>query len=82
MVSVVAIFCGKLSPAVKAMEAQQVVIERDAWFRESESAEKGQSVATAQAIVRATLGLGVDEQDRRNTWLQDAEMVWFAHSMI
>jgi pre-mRNA-processing factor 6 len=61
--------------AVKAMEAQQVVIERDAWFREAESAEKGQSIATAQAIVRATLNVGVDEQDRRNTWLQDAEMV-------
>jgi pre-mRNA-processing factor 6 len=57
------------------METQRVVIERDAWFKEAESAEKSQFVVTARALVAATLSVGVEEQDRRNTWVNDAETV-------
>ena len=61
--------------AVKAMENQKVVIERDAWFKEAETAEKSSSVATARALVAATMEIGVEEQDRRNTWINDADTV-------
>jgi pre-mRNA-processing factor 6 len=30
--------------------------------------------AVCQAIVRNTIGVGVDEQDQRNTWMNDAEI--------
>ena len=61
--------------AVKAMENQKVVIERDAWFKEAETAEKSSSIATARALVSATIEIGVEEQDRRNTWINDADTV-------
>jgi pre-mRNA-processing factor 6 len=62
-----------IQKAVRSLAAHQVIIDRDAWLSEAQLAEKSHSVTTCQAIVRATIGLGVDEQDRKNTWLNDAE---------
>eukprot|EP00455_Lapot_gusevi_P044895 TRINITY_DN5682_c0_g1_i2.p1 TRINITY_DN5682_c0_g1~~TRINITY_DN5682_c0_g1_i2.p1 ORF type:complete len:977 (+),score=316.05 TRINITY_DN5682_c0_g1_i2:61-2931(+) len=59
--------------AVKSMEQQKVVIDRDTWIKEAEAAEKSGSVLTCQAIVRATIGIGVEDQDRKPTWTADAE---------
>lgn len=59
--------------AVKSLAAHQVVIDREAWLTEAENSEKSGSVLTCQAIVKATIGIGVDEQDRKATWLSDAE---------
>eukprot|EP00456_Euglypha_rotunda_P010868 TRINITY_DN12793_c0_g1_i4.p1 TRINITY_DN12793_c0_g1~~TRINITY_DN12793_c0_g1_i4.p1 ORF type:complete len:148 (-),score=38.95 TRINITY_DN12793_c0_g1_i4:18-461(-) len=61
--------------AVKSLAAHQVVIDRDTWLGEAETAEKAGSIMTCQAIVRATIGIGVDDQDRKNTWLNDAEQI-------
>ena len=57
------------------MEQQHVVIDRDAWLREAEAAERSQSLLTCQSIVRATVALGIEEQDKRATWLADADAV-------
>ena len=55
------------------MQNQNVIIERDAWFKEAETAEKSAMVGTAKALVSATMEIGVEEQDRRNTWINDAD---------
>jgi pre-mRNA-processing factor 6 len=62
-----------IKKAVKAMEAQHVVINRETWFKEAENAERTKSVATCQALIYATIDIGVEEQDRRKTWMADAE---------
>merc|ERR1719411_530476 len=36
-------------------------------------AEKAGSVQTCQAVIKAVIGVGVDEEDRKDTWLEDAE---------
>lgn len=59
--------------AVKSLAQNGVVLERDQWIAEAEAAERADSVRTAQAIVRATIGAGVDEADRKRIWLDDGE---------
>ncbi|KAF7062197.1 hypothetical protein CFC21_068825 [Triticum aestivum] len=48
-------------------------IDREAWLKEAEAAERAGSVLTCQAIVKNTIGFGVDDEDRKRTWVADAE---------
>lgn len=43
--------------------------------QEAEAAERGASpmTATCRAIVGAVVGLGVDQEDRKRTWMADAD---------
>eukprot|EP00824_Muranothrix_gubernata_P008289 TRINITY_DN20644_c0_g1_i1.p1 TRINITY_DN20644_c0_g1~~TRINITY_DN20644_c0_g1_i1.p1 ORF type:complete len:902 (-),score=169.07 TRINITY_DN20644_c0_g1_i1:931-3636(-) len=59
--------------AIKSLAAHQVVIDRQQWLKEAENTEKSGSVATCQALVRETVGLGVEDVDRKHTWVEDAE---------
>lgn len=51
----------------------QVFLEREQWLSEAENAEKGGAARTAQAIVRETLAMGIEDEDRKRIWLEDAE---------
>ena len=51
----------------------QVLIDRNDWFKLANDCEKAGSVATCRAIIKLTVGLSIDEQDRRRTWMDDAE---------
>mmetsp|Transcript_31144 Transcript_31144/g.75951 ORF Transcript_31144/g.75951 Transcript_31144/m.75951 type:complete len:978 (-) Transcript_31144:272-3205(-) len=62
-----------IGKAVQSLAAHQVVIDRESWLQEAEKAERSQSKITCQAIVRTTIGIGIDEQDSKMTWLNDAE---------
>ena len=62
-----------IEKAVKSLQAYEVRMEREVWLNEAEMAERSGAVDTCRAIVNATLGLGVDELDRKNTWTTDAE---------
>jgi hypothetical protein len=44
--------------------------------QEAEAAEQASPpmVATCQAIVKAVIGIGVEEEDRKRTWKADAEV--------
>ena len=59
--------------AVESMRAHQVAIDRDAWLKEAEAAEEAGAPHTCGAIVRHVIGVNVEEEDRRRTWLDDAE---------
>ncbi|XP_046863113.1 pre-mRNA-processing factor 6-like [Xenia sp. Carnegie-2017] len=59
--------------AVASLVANGVEINRDQWIKDGEESEKSGSVETCQAIIRAVIGVGIEEEDRKHTWLDDAE---------
>ncbi|CAI7927557.1 unnamed protein product [Closterium sp. NIES-54] len=59
--------------AIRGLQREGVVIDREAWMREAEAAERAGSVTTCRAIIRSTVGMGVEEEDRKRTWVADAE---------
>ncbi|KAI9177455.1 hypothetical protein LWI28_015435 [Acer negundo] len=62
-----------IEKGIRAMQREEVVIDREAWMTEAETAEKGKYVVTCQAIIANTIGIGVEEDDRKRTWVADAE---------
>ncbi|CAM9708855.1 unnamed protein product [Chrysoparadoxa australica] len=62
-----------IQKALQSLRAYQVVVNRDAWLKDAEECEKAESPITCQAIINEIVGLGVDEEDRRRVWLDDAE---------
>ena len=46
----------------------QVEINREQWVKAAEECDKNGSVAVAQAIVRGVISIGVDDEDRKDTW--------------
>ncbi|CAM9724783.1 unnamed protein product, partial [Discosporangium mesarthrocarpum] len=64
-----------IEKAIASMRQFQVVIDREQWLKEAEAAEKAGAPLTCGAIVRATLHIGVEEEDRKRTWIDDAENV-------
>uniref|UniRef100_A0A0C9S9J4 TSA: Wollemia nobilis Ref_Wollemi_Transcript_239_3443 transcribed RNA sequence n=1 Tax=Wollemia nobilis TaxID=56998 RepID=A0A0C9S9J4_9CONI len=59
--------------AIRSLQREGVVIDREAWMKEAEAAERAGSVVTCQAIIRNTIAIGVEEEDRKRTWVADAE---------
>jgi pre-mRNA-processing factor 6 len=62
-----------LSGAVASLRKNQVILSREQWLQEAEKCEEDGSPLTAQAIVKATIHLDVEEEDRKTVWLEDAE---------
>jgi hypothetical protein len=62
-----------MAGAVASLKRNQVILSREQWLQEAERCEAELSPLTAQAIVKATIHLDVEEEDRRNVWLEDAE---------
>lgn len=62
-----------IQKAVKSLEAHQVIIDRESWLKEAEKAERAGSIVTCQAIINSTIAIGVDDEDRKPTWINDAE---------
>ena len=62
-----------IARAVKNLTAHNVLISRQKWLEEAYKAEDSGSPKTAHAIVRETIGIGVEDIDRKRTWMVDAE---------
>lgn len=62
-----------VSRALKSLSGQGVLIDREAWLKHGEEAERAGATATATALVKAVVDAGVEEVDRRRTWVADAE---------
>uniref|UniRef100_A0A452YKD7 Uncharacterized protein n=1 Tax=Aegilops tauschii subsp. strangulata TaxID=200361 RepID=A0A452YKD7_AEGTS len=58
---------------IRSLQREGLDIDREAWLKEAEAAERAGSVLTCQAIVKSTIGVGVDDEDRKRTWVADAE---------
>ncbi|KAF7301491.1 TPR-REGION domain-containing protein [Mycena indigotica] len=59
--------------AVKELRKHQVMLTREQWLKEAERCETDGSLRTCEAIVKATIGMEVEEEDRLDTWVGDAE---------
>ncbi len=62
-----------MKAAVASLEKNQTILSREQWLQEAERCESEGSPLTAQAIVKTTIHLDVEEEDRRTVWLEDAE---------
>mmetsp|Transcript_38634 Transcript_38634/g.114846 ORF Transcript_38634/g.114846 Transcript_38634/m.114846 type:complete len:937 (+) Transcript_38634:36-2846(+) len=62
-----------IEKASKSLALHSVHLEREQWLSEAEACEKGAAPRTAQAIVREAIGLGVEEEDRKRMWMEDAD---------
>uniref|UniRef100_A0A7N6AF77 Pre-mRNA-processing factor 6 n=1 Tax=Anabas testudineus TaxID=64144 RepID=A0A7N6AF77_ANATE len=61
--------------AITSLRANGVEINREQWIQDAEECDKAGSVATCQAVIRAVIGIGIEEEDCKHTWMEDAESV-------
>jgi pre-mRNA-processing factor 6 len=60
--------------AVQALAKESAMLKREEWITEAEKCEEEGAILTGAAIIRETLGWGLDEDDdRREIWMQDAK---------
>ena len=57
---------------IHALQGQGLVLDREGWMMVAEAAERAGFVVTCQAIIRNTVGIGVEEEDLEMTWIADA----------
>ncbi|GAA5937627.1 U4/U6-U5 snRNP complex subunit PRP6 [Sporobolomyces koalae] len=62
-----------IANGVTALKKNGAELSRDQWLAEAEKAEGQGSQVTAQAIVKATIHLGLEEEDRLDVWMDDAQ---------
>ncbi|KAI9624055.1 hypothetical protein H4Q26_017066 [Puccinia striiformis f. sp. tritici PST-130] len=48
-------------------------LPREQWIKEAEKCESQKSIVTCQAIIKATIHLDVEDEDRRDVWIEDAQ---------
>lgn len=60
--------------AISSLSANGVEINREFWLKDAVQAEKAGSILTCQALVTAVIGYGVEEEDRKSQWMEDAEL--------
>lgn len=61
-----------IEKAVRSLDKHDAVVTRAQWLQEAEAAESAGAPLTSAAIVKCTLGRGVDDEDRQRTWSDDA----------
>ncbi|KAF8583123.1 hypothetical protein K439DRAFT_1653578 [Ramaria rubella] len=62
-----------IEAGVKELRKYQVLLTRDQWLKEAEKCEAESSPRTCEAIIKATVAMEVEEEDRFDTWTGDAE---------
>jgi len=63
-----------ISRAITSLQSHQVEINRKQWLEDAIDAEKAQCTKTANAIIKKVIAIGVDDEDKKSTWLEDADM--------
>lgn len=59
--------------AISTLQANMVDINRDFWIKDAMEAEHAGAVLTCQAIIKNIIGYGVEDEDRKHTWMEDAD---------
>ncbi|KAJ8588177.1 hypothetical protein M405DRAFT_934289 [Rhizopogon salebrosus TDB-379] len=59
--------------AVRELRRHQILLTREQWLKEAERCESDGSPRTCEAIIKATVSMEVEEEDRLDTWISDAE---------
>ncbi|KAI9751792.1 MAG: hypothetical protein M1815_000922 [Lichina confinis] len=62
-----------MKKAVRELARESAMLKREEWITEAEKCEVEGAILTCNAIVRETLGWGLDEDDdRKEIWMEDA----------
>ncbi|KAL3471710.1 PRP1 splicing factor, N-terminal-domain-containing protein [Aspergillus californicus] len=60
--------------AIQSLARENAMLKREEWIAEAERCEEEGAILTCGAIVRETLGWGLDEDDdRKDVWMDDAK---------
>ncbi|KAJ5150945.1 uncharacterized protein N7482_010197 [Penicillium canariense] len=60
--------------AIQSLAKENAMLKREEWISEAERCEEEGAVLTCGAIIRETLGWGLDEDDdRKDIWMDDAK---------
>ncbi|MCJ1404758.1 hypothetical protein MMC11_007984 [Xylographa trunciseda] len=60
--------------AVQSLAQESAMLKREEWITQAEKCEEEGSILTCGAIIRETLGYGLDEDDdRKEIWMEDAK---------
>lgn len=62
-----------ISRAMQELKRYGGMLSREQWLQEAEKNEEDGGILTAQSIVQAVLGIGVDEEDKKDTWMDHAD---------
>jgi pre-mRNA-processing factor 6 len=62
-----------IEAGVRELRRHQVLLTREQWLKEAERCETDGSPRTCEAIVKATVAMEIEEEDRLTTWVGDAE---------
>jgi pre-mRNA-processing factor 6 len=62
-----------MSRALSELDEFGGALTREKWIEEAEKCEQEGAILTCQAIIKSTLGMGIDDEDRKRVWLDDAE---------
>jgi pre-mRNA-processing factor 6 len=62
-----------ISRGLQQLTLKGSTLDREQWLAEAENCEKDGFVGVCQAIVKTTVPLGVDEEDKKHTFFEDAE---------
>lgn len=62
-----------IEAGVRELRRHQVLLTRDQWLKEAEWCESEGSPRTCEAIVKATVAMELEDEDRLETWVGDAE---------
>lgn len=63
--------------ALTSLSSNGVEINREHWFKEAIESEKGGHVHCCRAIVKAIISHGVEPEDQKHTWMEDADNVCY-----
>nr|CAB3265193.1 pre-mRNA-processing factor 6 [Phallusia mammillata] len=59
--------------SIVSLKANMVDINREQWIQDAENTEKAGSIATCQSIIKHVIGIGIEDEDRKHSWMDDAE---------
>ena len=62
-----------IAAAVKRLTKAGALLNREQWLKEAEQVESEGSPRTSAAIVKATIAMDVEEEDRQSVWVADAQ---------
>ncbi len=62
-----------IEAGVRELRRHQVLLTREQWLKEAERCENEGALRTCEAIIKATVAMDIEEEDRLDTWTSDVE---------
>ena len=59
--------------AISSLTANGVELTRDQWLDDAIECDKAKSYLTCRAIINSIIGHGLEDEERKETWMEDAE---------